>query len=173
MASPIFAMLTIVTGRAFPRRIKEEYGIPYVITEHSSAYGRGLLTSWQAKDARDALVEADGILVVSNSLKRVLQPYAIGKTIETVSNVVDTEFFHLPAHRSRTAAFRFLTVAHLVRHKGIDDLIQAFAELQDTQPSVTLEIGGDGPERQRLESLARELRLEGRITFLENWIDTV
>ena len=61
------------------RRIKEEYGIPYVITEHSSAYGRGLLTSWQAKDARDALVEADGILVVSDSLKQFFSPMRLAK----------------------------------------------------------------------------------------------
>ena len=148
------------------RMVKRAYGIPYVITEHSTAYARGLLTSWQAEDARDALAEADRILAVSDSLKNFLQPYAIGKTLNTVSNVVDTEFFRAPADRPRSSAFRFLTVAHLVRHKGIDDLIHAFAGLRDLQPSFTLEIGGDGPERPRLENLTHTLRLDDRIQFL-------
>jgi len=148
------------------RMIKKVYGIPYLITEHSTAFARGLLKPWQARDAHDALEGADAVLAVSEALKRDLQPYAPGKSLNTVSNVVDTAFFCPPSDRAPSSAFRFLSVAHLVKHKGIDDLIRAFAELRSQHPFFTLEIGGDGPEKPGLERLARELHPGDGIRFL-------
>ena len=52
----------------------------------------------------------------------------------------------------------------LYAKKGVDVLLRAMARL--TVPDTVLLIAGDGPERARLEGLAAELRLGGRVRFL-------
>ena len=56
---------------------------------------------------------------------------------------------------------RIGTTARLDRQKGIDVLLRALPAL----PDVDVEIVGDGPEREPLERLARELGVDGRVTF--------
>ena len=54
-----------------------------------------------------------------------------------------------------------LSVNRLDRAKRIDLLLEAAA----LDPSLRVVIAGDGPDRERLESLARERGLDGRATF--------
>ena len=59
--------------------------------------------------------------------------------------------------------FVALTVAYLIRDKGIDVAVRAL----DALPAdVVLWIVGDGPERTNLETLSRELHLGERVRFL-------
>lgn len=55
--------------------------------------------------------------------------------------------------------------------KGVDRLLRAFAQVSNASGDVTLRIAGQGPERARLESLARELGIEQRVAFL-GWVDS-
>jgi len=55
-----------------------------------------------------------------------------------------------------------LAMGRLVREKGFDLLIQAFAK---TDMDVELLIAGEGPERLSLEHQIRDLGLEGRVTL--------
>jgi glycosyltransferase involved in cell wall biosynthesis len=57
--------------------------------------------------------------------------------------------------------WNIVTVGRLVPWKQIDHLIEALAEIED----AGLVIVGDGPERSRLEDLARTARLTDRIYF--------
>ena len=57
-----------------------------------------------------------------------------------------------------------LGVGRLVHTKGFDLLIEAFAAA-DLPADVRLVIGGDGPERARLEALAVTAGLDGRVIF--------
>ena len=72
----------------------------------------------------------------------------------------------VPAALSRRAPegrpFTVLTVGRLHPQKGLDDLLRAAARVRD---AVFL-IAGDGPERARLEALARELGVADRVRFL-------
>ena len=58
-----------------------------------------------------------------------------------------------------------VTVGHLVERKRHGDVMRALWLLRDSHPDVRWEIVGDGPERPRLERLARELELDGRVRF--------
>ena len=66
-----------------------------------------------------------------------------------------------------------LVVGRLVEQKGVDVAIRALAELQD---DVRLAVLGEGPERLRLEQLARELGvadrllLPGRVGDVAAWL---
>jgi glycosyltransferase involved in cell wall biosynthesis len=59
--------------------------------------------------------------------------------------------------------FVVLTVAHLIRVKGIDVVIRALAELPEP---VVLWVIGDGEEAGSLRKLAKSLGVAGRVTFL-------
>ena len=60
----------------------------------------------------------------------------------------------------------FVTVGRLHAIKNYEMLLRAFASAFRTYPECRLKIAGDGPERQRLENLARELGLEAGVSFL-------
>ena len=58
-----------------------------------------------------------------------------------------------------------VTVAALQTHKGLDDLIEAFALAQKSIPDLSLYILGDGPERRSLQMLVDRLDCRDRIHF--------
>lgn len=56
----------------------------------------------------------------------------------------------------------------LISGKAVDNLVRAFARMADTGNHI-LQIAGDGPERGRLESLARALGVANSVEFL-GWV---
>jgi glycosyltransferase involved in cell wall biosynthesis len=60
---------------------------------------------------------------------------------------------------------RLVCVGRLVRIKGHDTLLRAFAAARESVPGLTLEIAGDGPLRGELEALAGRLGVAGAVTF--------
>lgn len=61
---------------------------------------------------------------------------------------------------------RLVSVSRLNRVKGIDDALHAMAKAIEQGHDLTYEIGGAGPERQRIEALIESLDLTGRVTML-------
>ncbi len=59
--------------------------------------------------------------------------------------------------------FVALTVAYLIKDKGVDVAVRALAELPE---NVVLWVVGHGPERGNLEALAQDLSLGRRVRFL-------
>ncbi|MEM1072215.1 MAG: glycosyltransferase family 4 protein [Planctomycetota bacterium] len=57
-------------------------------------------------------------------------------------------------------------VARLSSEKGVDTALAAWSKVLDQVPEARLRVIGDGPERTRLESQARELGLSGSVDFL-------
>jgi len=64
---------------------------------------------------------------------------------------------------SQDQTFNIISVGRCVRLKGLDILLSAVRDLNDTM--WNLKIVGDGPERNRLETLARRLGLSERVHF--------
>jgi phosphatidylinositol alpha-1,6-mannosyltransferase len=58
-----------------------------------------------------------------------------------------------------------VTVSRLHPYKGVDTAIAAFAQLAGDDPDVAYVVCGDGPDRPRLEELARKHGVEGRVHF--------
>jgi glycosyltransferase involved in cell wall biosynthesis len=56
-------------------------------------------------------------------------------------------------------------MGRLVKQKGFDFLLQAFARCKDIHPEWSLVILGEGEERNDLESMREALGLEGRVEF--------
>jgi glycosyltransferase involved in cell wall biosynthesis len=61
--------------------------------------------------------------------------------------------------------FRFFSIGGLLHLKGFDLGLRAFARFQARFPATEYWIIGDGPERKRLEKLADNLGLAGKVRF--------
>jgi len=68
-----------------------------------------------------------------------------------------------PAARATDGVVQFVSAGQLIHRKGIDLLVKACSVLPAT--GWRLDIYGDGPERQALEQVVRELKLSDRIVF--------
>src|SRR5205085_5837836 len=70
--------------------------------------------------------------------------------------------FDLPDNGTRW----LVTVARLQQHKGMDTVIEALPAILERAPDVRYAVAGTGPDRERLEKRAQQLRLGDRVRFL-------
>jgi glycosyltransferase involved in cell wall biosynthesis len=73
------------------------------------------------------------------------------------------ELMELPLHLN--APFRVLSLGRLLHWKGCELGLRAFAEFQRRHRNSEYGLVGDGPERKRLEQLARELGVKDNVFF--------
>ena len=111
-----------------------------------------------------------GVIAGSRHTAREVPRTYRGQRFYLPENGVDPDRFPIadgwPEPRGR---FRFVTVGRLVPYKGMDLILEALhgsPELSDAELAVV----GDGPERGRLEAIARDLGLGDRVRFL-GWVD--
>lgn len=94
--------------------------------------------------------------------------YAAGMTdqpITIIPNGIDlTKYRHLPKVR-KSEHQTILFIGRLERRKGVKYLLKAFQVLSQDNPHLQLIIAGDGPDREKLEMLADDLKLHN-ISFL-------
>jgi len=64
---------------------------------------------------------------------------------------------------------RLLCLGRIIRQKGFDTALRAFALVRNALPNVRLTIAGDGEKRVHLERLAVRLRLQEAVTFT-GWV---
>jgi phosphatidylinositol alpha-mannosyltransferase len=80
--------------------------------------------------------------------------------VRIIPNGIDLKRFKYRPKALELPGKTILYVGRLERRKGVKYLIQAFALLQTHQPEVHLIIAGDGPDRQKLEQLVKEMELD-------------
>jgi glycosyltransferase involved in cell wall biosynthesis len=152
--------------------LKTRLGLPYILTEHSSAYITRTIKTWQKPTVRRVLAKADHRLVVSNHLARIMEgQYAeFMHPWERMPNIVDSAFTTAPMRDPRSgeghSAFCFLNIAAMLPWKNQSNLLRAFARSFKDRDDVRLRIVGDGLLRRQLEDLSRELGIRDRVTFL-------
>lgn len=146
--------------------VKQKTGIPYVITEHSSAFLEGNIALNLVPYIKNAYEKADNILAVSQSLATAMTGFIGKKTVTVVPNMVDTDFFTPNPFPSDHNSFVFLAIASLIPNKGIDILINAFAQAFGNATEVVLHIAGEGPQIDHLRALCIKLGLDGKVRFL-------
>jgi teichuronic acid biosynthesis glycosyltransferase TuaC len=71
-----------------------------------------------------------------------------------------------PAVAERHSDPTLVTVAHLEQHKNQSNVIRALAALAGRHPRLRYELIGKGPDREKLERLARSLGVVDRVAFL-------
>jgi glycosyltransferase involved in cell wall biosynthesis len=157
-----------LTGGVQALQLSRRHGIPCVVTEHSSAYLRQLMSHWMLAKAQTVFCEADAVLAVSSPLADAIKKACpLTKEIRIVPNILNEGLVKAarPGNRKTPDRFTFLNVALLTQNKKQDLLIKAFAESFSGKP-VQLLIGGYGEEQKNLERLIAELNMTSQIQLL-------
>ncbi|MEN8249995.1 MAG: glycosyltransferase [Bacteroidota bacterium] len=142
--------------------INKKFGIPYFITSHNERYYFNHFLS--RRMAIQILRNANKVTPInwtnadyfkSVGLKNIeLTPLGFGKA------------FIKPQKAANTDKVRLLTISALIKLKNIDKVIFSIKDLVH-QYDISYTIIGSGPEREKLEELAREHHLTHHINFCE------
>ncbi len=141
-----------------------EFGLPVTITARGTDLNLIPDYALPRRMIRWAAERAQGLITVSSALADRLAALGVERSrITVLRNGVDPKLFRpvtpFDAPGGRPLA---ISVGNLVPLKGHDLVIRAVAEI----PGLSLWIVGGGPERGRLEALARSLGVEERVSFL-------
>jgi glycosyltransferase involved in cell wall biosynthesis len=159
-----------VVGRSLARRRR----VPRIMTTLHN------LSDWEERHSsllrlldRHTMAWADVVIAVSDAVRRAAQQRLpmLESRIVTVPNGVRIEALagvanERAAARSRLGlpqdAFVVGSVARLDARKGLDTLLEAAGRIASTLPNLHVLIVGRGPERARLEALAKHVGLGAR-----------
>ena len=145
-------------------RIGKKYGIPVVVTEHSSAILSKKLDDQKADLLRETVEKCEKFICVGNGLKNAVIEYTkTAKDITVIPNMVDKMFNYTEEKGSDT--FFFVSIGNLIQGKRFDLTIQAFARVFKDNHNVMLTIIGDGPLKDNLRNLAKEQGVETQVIF--------
>ncbi|MBZ0294422.1 MAG: glycosyltransferase family 4 protein [Anaerolineae bacterium] len=163
-------IIKIVGDQAWERTIRQGWIPPSEDIDlfQTKSYS-GFTAIQQALRSREVR-RMDGVIVPSHYLKRMVVGWGVNPDkVQVIYNAMPPETGELDATQAEARARLaldagplLLTAARLNPWKGVDHLLQALSAV----PDVRLLVAGDGPERPRLESLAEQLQLTARVTFL-------
>lgn len=110
---------------------------------------------------------ADVICSTSNDMANEIRKYYNKKDIEITPFGVDTNKFNIHNNILSNSYITIGVSKHLNKIYGIDILLKSFAMLiKEVNKDIRLLIVGDGPDRKPLETLAHELNIADKITFV-------
>lgn len=158
------------------RIMKRRKGIPYVVIVHGMDVALASSGGMRKKRLAGRILQ-DASFVVANSgfTANFVESFGIPKKDILIVRPspgfpLDTEVRPEDAGSIRAryrlgGDFTLLSVGRLVKRKGFDDCIKAVSMLRDRGVFVQYLVVGDGQERERLEELAADMGVEGRVIF--------
>lgn len=115
---------------------------------------------------------SDAVTSVSKSLKEdTYRLFHVSKDIDVIPNFIDFDRFskkpreHFRMAISSQGEKLLVHTSNFRKVKRVDDVVKAFAIISK-QLSVKLLLVGDGPERQHIEMLCRDMGLWDKVIFL-------
>ena len=146
-----------------------------ITTEHGIAGDDAVYhgTSWRSKLMeqvhRVRLWGTNAAIAVSRSTAEQMRRKWGARRVSIIYNGVDAPRLRAAVHKHRVPtepdAPRILSLSRLSPEKGIDVLIEAFAQLRTVYPKAYLEIAGEGDLADTLAQQVRELHISDAVTF--------
>lgn len=111
---------------------------------------------------RRAVKQADAITTPSEMVRTLVRQHGAGdETVRVIHESIDMDLVReAPAEGDYDVVY----ARELDEEANVETLLLALAELRDKQWSAA--VIGDGPERDRIEAAARDLRIEDRVEFV-------
>lgn len=105
----------------------------------------------------------DYFVLVSNALKKYYQDKLDKYRCKCVyiPNIIDK----MPKNKAELENTRLISIGRLSKEKGYLDLLRIYSILSREYPKWTLDIIGDGEEREKLEKFIKIHELEGKVTL--------
>ncbi len=137
--------------------------VPVIISERNDPYRHSMGSVWDT--LRSLLYRyADALVVQTSALRGWAGEKAGDERVHIIPNPINP----VPTNSAKQARCRgsvhtVVAMGRLVRQKGFDLLIEAFARCGRRHPEWSLVILGEGKERSNLESLIVELGLQDSV----------
>ena len=144
---------------------KKTYNIPFVVTEHSSAFINNQLSKNQLIFAENIYKNSDMNISVSIGFTEILIK-KLGVQFVTIPNVLDVNLFKLNEKQKSNQQFNFLNIGHLNENKNQIYLIQCFLEKFKGDLSKTLTVAGNGPQKGRIKSYIKKADTYKQVSLL-------
>jgi glycosyltransferase involved in cell wall biosynthesis len=148
--------------------IGRQWNVPVVLTEHAGPFSSLLRSQGQRNLVCQAISRAHVVIAVSPTLAEEMQSAFPETRVRVLGNVVRTDLF-MPGDASMVgerSQKTVSTVALLTAGKGIDVLLEAVKLLRDRgHTGFQVLIGGDGPDRYRLEKVVKTTALQDVCRF--------
>ena len=156
-----------VKAGAVAIKLKNDHKIPFVVTEHSSAYYEHIPENYLHRNryfkhvTKTTFEQAAVVSSVSNWLLDRLQELFIISQVKLIRNVVDTDLFYYKP--SANIKKRFIHVSLMHPLKNVTGILQALAELN--KKTTDWEMNFIGPASTADLKLAGELGLTQQIAW--------
>jgi len=140
--------------------------IPVLCTAHGGdLFGlQSILSGWLK---RWTLRHVSRLTVVSRALaEEALRNGIEPERVLVAPMGVDLQGTFIPGDPAEQDVPTLLFVGRLVAKKGVATLIEALPAIRQRHPDARLRVVGDGPERERLEDLARHLEIANAVDFV-------
>ena len=130
-------------------------------------HGLEKYNSWRKMIAKFVLPRADAVRAVSGRLRdRLVNDLHVNQERITVVPIYVEKYNILPKQDYRLKEkIVLLTVCRLVPVKNIVMQLQAVADLLKDNLLIELWIVGDGPDKESLQSIVRNLKIENQVKF--------
>ena len=144
-------------------QIKEETGIPLVLTVHSTEYDRSgwiYPNQWFIDIEREGMEKADHIIAVSSFTKNVIvEKYGINPDkISVVYNAV----YPIPENHKQEIV---LFLGRLTIQKGAEYFLHAAGKVLDYEPNTRFVVGGSGDMMPQLINQAVDMGISDHVIF--------
>lgn len=144
-------------------QIKEETGIPLVLTIHSTEYDRSgwiYPNQWFIDIEREGMEKADRIIAVSHFTKRVIvEKYGINPDKITV---VHNAVYPIPENHKQEIV---LFLGRLTIQKGAEFFLKAARKVVDYEPNARFVVAGDGDKLPDLIDQSVNMGISDRVIF--------
>ncbi len=155
-------------GGELAMQIKKRFRIPYVLTEHSTAFAFGKTKHLEMLLTAQIIAEAGARIAVSPSLADSMKSlFPSDVDWQVIPNVVSKAFTDcaLPQRYKNGSEFRFINLSAMNPRKGLALLLEAFAAALQENPNIRLTLAGSGPQEPDLKALATRLNLNAAVHF--------
>ncbi len=145
-------------GASLANAIKTKYGLPYVITDHSSYFLRNMISEDVIPSLKRNYAMADALTSVSNTLRqKVIEKIHPEKPICVIGNTLSDEYLNPVDFFKSKNEFTVIAAGGFDENKNYTLLIRAFAKA--SLPDSRLIIAGEGKLLSKLKLLIDKLNL--------------
>lgn len=157
--------------------LKKYLGIPYIVCTYAMEIEVWSRSGGTRRKLQRVLTHADRVVYINDVTKQHLLSLGVAEAqLVKIWPGVHPRFLYSPSADADKAVVRryslepnkyILCVSRLVERKGVDTLIEAFAQLDQTKFShLKLAIVGTGPELEKLKKCSQQNYVETSVMFL-------